>query len=54
MAGAFRSGLFLMICKLSRGEGVVAGDLDEVAGVVEGEDADVVAAADLEAVDAAV
>lgn len=41
------------IC-LAGGEGVVAGRLDEVACVVEGEDADVVAAADLEPVDAAV
>ena len=53
MAGATRSGLFLF--KLStRGEGVVAGDLDEVAGVVYGQDADVAAAAELEAIDAAV
>jgi hypothetical protein len=36
------------------GEGVVAGDVAQVAGVVEGEDTDVVAAADLKAVDPAV
>lgn len=41
---------FILYC----GEGVVAGGLGQVAGVVDGEDADVAAAADLEAVDAAV
>src|SRR5687768_13007793 len=39
---------------LSGRKGVVSGYFGEVAGVVDGEDADVVAAADLEAVDAAV
>ena len=36
------------------GEGVVSGDVAKVAGVVEGEDTDIVAAADLKAVDPAV
>ena len=39
---------------LSDREGVVAGDVGEVASVVEGEDADVAAASELKAVDAAV
>ena len=39
---------------LTGGEGVLAGGLDEVSGVVEGEDADVTRAPELEAVDAAV
>lgn len=39
---------------LSGGEGVVAGDIGEVPGVVEGDDADIVAPADLEPVDPAV
>ena len=40
--------------KLKGGEGIVAGRFREVARVVDGEDADVAAAANLEAVDAAV
>lgn len=36
------------------GEGVVAGDVGEVAGIVEGEYANVISAADLEAVYAAI
>ena len=50
--GLFAPAFFCLV--LTGSKGVVAGDLGEVAGVVEGEDADVVAASHLEAVDAAV
>jgi len=48
------AGIFVRPFYLPGGEGVVAGDLGEVAGVIEGEDADVARAADLKAIYAAV
>ena len=46
--------VFEILDVLPRGKSVVAGDADQVAGVVEGEDADVAGAAYLKAVDAAI